>query len=98
MSMTFHGQRPFSRFWTRPVLKLMRRNGQTNPSRNSGDVSRPVWCLWDAASCQVTPDLANLSDLLDGAKCFASVRQHRWLEGVGGSSLRPVRLQMSLGK
>jgi len=43
MFVTFHGQRPFSRFWTRPVLKLMRRNGQTNPSRDAGHVSRPVW-------------------------------------------------------
>jgi len=28
-------------------------------------------------------DLINLSDLLDDAKCFALVRQHRWPEGVG---------------
>jgi len=27
-------------------------------------------------------DLVNLSFLLDGAKCFALVRQHRWPEGV----------------
>src|SRR5829696_6135169 len=28
------------------------------------------------------PDLVNLSGLLDDAKCFALVRQHRWPEGV----------------
>ena len=28
------------------------------------------------------PDLVNLSGLMDGAKCFAFVRQHRWPEGV----------------
>jgi len=44
------------------------------------------------------PDLANLSDLLDNAKCFAFVRQHRWPEGVRCPSLRPVRLQMSPGR
>jgi len=27
-------------------------------------------------------DLVNLSGLMDDAKCFAFVRQHRWLEGV----------------
>jgi len=27
-------------------------------------------------------DLVNLSGLMDGAKCFALVRQHRWPEGV----------------
>ena len=27
-------------------------------------------------------DLANLSGLVDEAKCFALVRQHRWPEGV----------------
>ena len=27
-------------------------------------------------------DLVNLSALLDDAKCFALVRQHRWREGV----------------
>jgi hypothetical protein len=26
------------------------------------------------------PDLVNLSGLLDDAKCFALVRQHRWPE------------------
>src|SRR6185437_15897089 len=30
----------------------------------------------------VVPDLVNLSSLLDDAKCFALVRQHRWPEGV----------------
>ncbi len=29
-----------------------------------------------------TPDLVNLSGLMDDAKCFAFVRQHRWPEGV----------------
>src|SRR5690242_20801534 len=28
------------------------------------------------------PDLVNLSTLLDDAKCFALVRQHRWPDGV----------------
>ena len=28
------------------------------------------------------PDLVHLSGLLDDAKCFAFVRQHRWPEGV----------------
>ncbi len=28
------------------------------------------------------PDLVNLSGLLDDAKCFALVRQHRWPDGV----------------
>ena len=28
------------------------------------------------------PELVNLSSLLDNAKCFALVRQHRWPEGV----------------
>jgi len=27
-------------------------------------------------------DLVNLSGLMDDAKCFALVRQHRWPEGV----------------
>ncbi len=27
-------------------------------------------------------DLINLPDLIDNAKCFALVRQHRWPEGV----------------
>jgi transposase-like protein len=30
----------------------------------------------------IAPDLVNLSALLDDAKCFALVRQHRWPEGV----------------
>jgi transposase-like protein len=29
-----------------------------------------------------TPDLVNLPALIDDAKCFALVRQHRWPEGV----------------
>jgi transposase-like protein len=29
------------------------------------------------------PDLVNLSALIDDAKCFALVRQHRWPKGVG---------------
>ena len=28
------------------------------------------------------PELVNLSGLMDDAKCFAFVRQHRWPEGV----------------
>ncbi len=28
------------------------------------------------------PDLINLSGLMDDAKCFAFVRQHRWPDGV----------------
>ena len=28
------------------------------------------------------PDLVNLSALIDDARCFALVRQHRWPEGV----------------
>ena len=28
------------------------------------------------------PDSVNLSGLMDDAKCFAFVRQHRWPEGV----------------
>ncbi len=28
------------------------------------------------------PDLVNLSGLMDDAKCFAFVRQHRWPEGM----------------
>src|SRR5256885_7510756 len=28
------------------------------------------------------PDLVNLASLIDDAKCFALVRQHRWPEGV----------------
>jgi transposase-like protein len=28
------------------------------------------------------PDLVNLSSLIDDAKCFALVRQHRWPDGV----------------
>jgi len=27
-------------------------------------------------------DLVNLSGLMDDAKCFAMVREHRWPEGV----------------
>jgi transposase-like protein len=29
-----------------------------------------------------SPTLVNLSSLLDDAKCYALVRQHRWPEGV----------------
>ena len=28
------------------------------------------------------PDLVNLSGLMDDAKCFALVRQHRWPGGI----------------
>src|SRR3954469_94397 len=43
------------------------------------------------------PDLDTLSGLLDDAKCFALVRQHRWPEGVrcpgcgGGAVIRDGR-------
>ena len=42
-------------------------------------------------------DLVNLSELMDDAKCFALVRQHRWPEGVrcpgcdGSSAIRDGR-------
>src|SRR5919199_3389224 len=42
-------------------------------------------------------DLVNLSGLMDDAKCFALVRQHRWPEGVrwptcdGGAVIRVAR-------
>src|SRR5215211_9020969 len=29
-----------------------------------------------------TPDLVNLSRLIDDAKCYALVRQHRWPDGI----------------
>src|SRR3954451_2757007 len=35
-----------------------------------------------ASAIMAAPDLVNLSGLLDDAKCFAFVRQHRWPEGV----------------
>src|SRR5215218_624451 len=34
------------------------------------------------AASDAAPGLVNLSGLMDGAKCFAFVRQHRWPEGV----------------
>jgi transposase-like protein len=34
------------------------------------------------------PDLVNLSALIDDAKCFALVRQHRWPEGVSCPACR----------
>jgi transposase-like protein len=40
------------------------------------------------------PSLVNLSSLLDGAKCFALVGQHRWPEGIrcpGCSSAAMIR-------
>ena len=40
------------------------------------------------------PDLVNLASLIDDAKCFALVRQHRWPEGVhcpGCGSVTVVR-------
>jgi transposase-like protein len=45
-----------------------------------------------AAGIMTAPDLVNLSTLIDDAKCFALVRQHRWPEGVrcpacGGTSV-----------
>src|SRR3954462_12013325 len=39
--------------------------------------SSMVMAAFDAA-----PGLVNLSGLMDDAKCFAFVRQHRWPEGV----------------
>jgi len=33
-------------------------------------------------------DLVNLSGLMDDAKCFAMVREHRWPEGVRCPCLR----------
>jgi transposase-like protein len=35
-----------------------------------------------ALGMMAAPDLVNLSALLDDAKCFALVRQHRWPDGV----------------
>src|SRR3712207_724451 len=35
-----------------------------------------------ASVTMAAPDLVNLSALIDDAKCFALVRQHRWPEGV----------------
>src|ERR671916_476720 len=35
-----------------------------------------------APAAMTAPDLVNLSGLIDDAKCFALVRQHRWPEGV----------------
>src|SRR5215218_6050181 len=35
-----------------------------------------------ASANMTAPDLINLSALIDDAKCFALVRQHRWPEGV----------------
>jgi len=35
-----------------------------------------------ASAVMITPDLVNVSGLMDDAKCFALVRQHRWPEGV----------------
>src|SRR3954470_14076296 len=35
-----------------------------------------------ASAIMAASDLVNLSGLLDDAKCFAFVRQHRWPEGV----------------
>ena len=35
-----------------------------------------------------TPTLVNLSALIDDAKCFELVRQHRWPEGVRCPGMR----------
>ncbi len=35
-----------------------------------------------ASTVMITPDLVNVSGLMDDAKCYALVRQHRWPEGV----------------
>ena len=36
-------------------------------------------------------DLVNLSGLIDDAKCFALVREHRWPEGVAALPARAAR-------
>src|SRR5829696_8679727 len=47
-----------------------------------------------ATGAMAAPDLVNLSSLIDDAKCFALVRQHRWPDGVrcpgcgGGAVIR----------
>src|ERR671928_1155267 len=43
-----------------------------------GDANR----LARGACVMAAPDLVNLPALMDDAKCFALVRQHRWPEGV----------------
>src|SRR5215210_4591665 len=50
-----------------------------------------------------TPDLVNLSALIDDAKCFALVRQQRWPEGVrcpacGSSTVCRGRAQGATGR
>ena len=43
-----------------------------------------AWQLATLAGARVAmaPNLVNLTSLIDDAKCFALVRQHRWPEGV----------------
>src|SRR3954453_16394805 len=56
-----------------------------------GDPSRPPA---RSSALMAGPDLDTLSGLMDDAKCFALVRQHRWPEGVrcpgsgGGAVIR----------
>ncbi len=38
-----------------------------------------------------TPDLVNLSCLIDGAKCFAFVRKQRWPEGCVALGVAAMR-------
>ena len=37
------------------------------------------------AASDAAPGLVKLSGLMDDAKCFAFVRQHRWPEGAGAT-------------
>ena len=42
-----------------------------------------LWTSWAVrASVSLMPPLVNLSSLIDDAKCYELVRQHRWPEGV----------------
>ena len=40
-------------------------------------------------------DLVNLSGLMDDAKCFAFVRQHRWPKGVRPTARPSPRARLS---
>src|SRR3954464_814768 len=44
-----------------------------------------------ASAIMAAIDLVNLSALLDDAKCFALVRQHRWREGVAVPAAAAMR-------
>ena len=42
-----------------------------------------LWTSWAVrASVSLMPPLVNLSSLIDDAKCYELVRQHRWPEGA----------------